>query len=385
MPRHSTFPLNRHNASGRWCKSLTLNSKRRFYYFYRLDDDPSGTKSLKWWNHDKEYLMAGMEPPEFNPDRPSHSFTTVKDACNYWIGIKKTARDAGELAESSYREYHASCQILMEILGAGTAAEACGPAEFQAVRDSLAKRYGLNGQAKRIGHVRSIFETAADDQVITKRANFGRSFKRPAARAMRKLRAAKGNQSFQPAEIQAILSHAGVNMRAMILLGLQAGLGNEDCASLPRDAIRDGWVDWARGKTGVQRRFKLWDETRMAINEAIEHADGKGEACLCFIGARGKPYVTERKNGYRVHGEFVRARDAAKVNPDRTFYDLRRTFETVGGETADQVAVSAIMGHIPPESDMAARYRQGVSDERLEAVTTHVRKWLGEIPKGGAK
>ena len=34
------------------------------------------------------------------------------------------------------------------------------------------------------------------------------------------------------------------------------------------------------------------------------------------------------------------------------------------------------MGHSPAANDMAAVYRQRVTDERLKAVTDHVRKWL---------
>ena len=42
----------------------------------------------------------------------------------------------------------------------------------------------------------------------------------------------------------------------------------------------------------------------------------------------------------------------------------------------DQPAVDLVMGHTPHANDMAARYRQRVSDDRLEAVAEHVREWL---------
>ncbi len=58
------------------------------------------------------------------------------------------------------------------------------------------------------------------------------------------------------------------------------------------------------------------------------------------------------------------------------FYSLRRTFETVAGETLDQPAVDLVMGHAPLASDMPARYRQRIGDDRLEKVAEHVRKWL---------
>jgi integrase len=57
-----------------------------------------------------------------------------------------------------------------------------------------------------------------------------------------------------------------------------------------------------------------------------------------------------------------------------TFYALRHTFETIGGDSRDQVAVDAIMGH--SRDDMASVYRERIDDDRLRAVVECVRKWL---------
>ena len=58
------------------------------------------------------------------------------------------------------------------------------------------------------------------------------------------------------------------------------------------------------------------------------------------------------------------------------FYGLRRSFETIGAETGNQVAVDHIMGHVPHTSDMGAVYRQHVAESALRQVTDHVRQWL---------
>ena len=59
-----------------------------------------------------------------------------------------------------------------------------------------------------------------------------------------------------------------------------------------------------------------------------------------------------------------------------TFYALRHTFETIAGESRDQVAVDAIMGH--SREDMASVYRERIGDDRLRAVAEHVRQWVLE-------
>ena len=72
--------------------------------------------------------------------------------------------------------------------------------------------------------------------------------------------------------------------------------------------------------------------------------------------------------------EMRKLLDALGINGHRNFYALRHTFETIGGEAKDQVAVDHIMGHT--RDDMASVYRERISDERLKAVSGHVRKWV---------
>jgi integrase len=95
---------------------------------------------------------------------------------------------------------------------------------------------------------------------------------------------------------------------------------------------------------------------------------------LLFIGKRGQNYIGNRR-GYRVVQEFARVAKNANVE-GRAFYDLRRTFQTIGEGANDLAAVQFIMGHAAGNSDMSAVYRQLVSDDRLRAVTSHIHKWL---------
>ncbi len=77
-------------------------------------------------------------------------------------------------------------------------------------------------------------------------------------------------------------------MKAMILLALNAGFGNSDCANLPRAAVDldRGWVHFPRPKTGLIAAALCGPETVEAIcRVAAKRRDPKdaADADLLFI------------------------------------------------------------------------------------------------------
>jgi integrase len=179
----------------------------------------------------------------------------------------------------------------------------------------------------------------------------------------------------------------------MILLGVNAGFGNTDCAELPLGAVDldHAIIDYPRPKTEVQRRVTLWPETVRALQSAIDQRPEpkhEADAHRVFLTRQGTPWLRYHGNGDakgwkrdNVGREFKKVKDAAGMNgKHRGFYALRHTFETIGGETGDQKAVDFIMGHAPRAHDMGAIYREWIGDDRetarLKRVTDHVRRWL---------
>ena len=95
----------------------------------------------------------------------------------------------------------------------------------------------------------------------------------PPAKVIRMADAETGERLFSPKEIRRLIDSAKPQLKAMILLGINCGFGNEDCATLPIDKLdlAGGWHNNHRPKTGVVRRCKLWPDTIKALQAAIEH------------------------------------------------------------------------------------------------------------------
>ncbi len=164
----------------------------------------------------------------------------------------------------------------------------------------------------------------------------------------------------------------------MTLLGLNCGLGNADIGTLPISALdlEAGWINFARQKTGVLRRCPLWPETVAAIREVIDArpepelpADGK----LVFLTANGHRWWNTAGQVSRISTEFTRLLKRLKLHkPGIGYYTFRHVFRTIADEVKDEAAVDHVMGHL--RHDIASRhYRERISDERLKAVSDHVR------------
>jgi integrase len=187
---------------------------------------------------------------------------------------------------------------------------------------------------------------------------------------------------FEADELIKIIGAAGVPLKAMVLVGVNAGYGNSDIGTLPRSAVdlEAGWVKYHRPKTGIDRRCPLWPETVQALKEALAKQPGPTDpkdAGLFFLTKYGGSWHKETEDN-PLSEEMRKLLDSLDINGHRNFYALRHTFETIGGEARDQVAVDYIMGHA--RDDMASVYRERISDERLRAVTDHVRGWLFGAP-----
>lgn len=360
------FPLFAH-ATGRWAKKI----RGKMHYFGPWSD-PDG--ALEKYLAQKEALHAGLTPRSDTRD------LTMKDLANAFLNHKKDLLDAGELSPRTWAQYKETCDLLIKHFGKNRLITALAPDDFAGLRRRLAKRWKPLTVGNFIQRARVVFKYAADNDLIDRPVRYGQGFKRPSKKTLRLEKARQGHKLFTRDEIHKLLEAASVPLRAMFLLGINAGLGNADCGrlSLRELDLKRGWLDYPRPKTGMDRRCPLWPETVEAVKQALAHRpDPKdpADAELVFITRFGQSWhtdTTESPISYEV-GKLLRK---LGINGRKGigFYTLRHTFRTVADESKDQPAIDYAMGH--EISHMSAAYRETISDERLKAVTDYVHRWL---------
>jgi integrase len=370
--RGDRFPLWWHEGQGLWCKK----HKGRFHYF-GADREAALKKYLAEW----PAIIAGRAPVRRSGE------LTVAGLSNHFLTLKRQQVDAGELTARTWAEYHAACEAVVDRLGRERAVRDLDTADFAALKASASKRLGPVALGNFIQRVRTLFKHGFDAGLMDVPIRYGPGFDKPPRRVVRLERARVGARLIDAAAAWKLIEAADVQLRAMILLGVNCGFGQGDCSELPRSALeaRPGWLNFPRPKTGIGRRAPLWPETAEALAAvAGTRPDPRDPADdrLVFLTRFGRPWVrfSDRADGERgartdsVGQEFGKLVKRAGVTVPGGFYVLRRVFRTVADGARDPVAAGLIMGHHDPS--MAGYYRELVDDARLVAVTDHVRAWL---------
>jgi integrase len=360
------FPLTAHPA-GQWCKKI----RGQLHYFGPWDD-PDG--ALTKYLEQKDALHAGRKP------RPDTDALTVKDLANAFLNEKKALQQAGELSPRTWDEYRSAAELLVSHLGKSRLVADLDPEDFSDLRKHMARKWGPTRLGNVIQRIRCIFKFGGDNGLISKLPCYGQGFKRPSKKTLRLNNAKKGAKLFTAEEIRRLLAKAGVQLKAMILLGINCGFGNADCGTLPLTALDldNAIIDFPRPKTGISRRCPLWSETVTAVREALaKRPDPKdpANAGLVFITKYGERWAKDIIDN-PVSKETAKLLRDLGINGRQGvgFYTLRHTFRTMADEAKDQPAADFIMGHEVPH--MSSIFRETISDERLRAVSDHVRAWL---------
>jgi integrase len=274
------------------------------------------------------------------------------------------------------------------VFGKTVAVEDLRPDDFAKLRAHIAKSFRTpQSLGNEINRCRVIFNFAKKNRLVSD-VWFGDDFKRPSRSIIRRTRAQKrqveGAMMFEANEVLALLKESSGQCKAMILLAVNCGLDGASVGQLPTSALdfENGWLDFPRFKTGIERQCPLWPETVTALTEAAEvmPAPKAGNEHLYFRTKYGTGWY--KGKSCPLSQEFRKLMVAADAyRKGRGFRALRHTFETVASGSRDQIAVDHIMGH--EAGSMAATYRERIERDRLQAVVDHVHDWLWPAPTKG--
>lgn len=367
------FPLFPH-ATGRWAKKI----RGRMVYFGPWSNWQA---ALEKYSEEKDALHAGKRP------REAPEGLTVRELCNRYWNHQKDRKENREISPRTLQDAEGSCEKVLSHFSKSRLVSDIGPDDFIELRSKLAKRYGLMALGNWITRIRGLFKFGFDSGLIPVPVRFGPGFKKPSQKTMRRQKASQAKNLFTAQEIRSMLDIAGPTLKAMLLLGINCGLGNTDCGNLPLTAVDldRGWIDYPRPKTGVPRRCPLWPETVMALRKTIANRPMPKSPefdRLVFLSPQGLSWSKETTSS-PITKLMAQVLKKLKLDGHRSFYTLRHTFQTQGDEAKDPVATRFLMGHA--DHSMSGVYREDISNERLKAVSDFVRSWLFGNPRSKGK
>jgi integrase len=355
-----------HDASGQWCKKI--NGRR---HYFGTDKE----KALDRYERERKALEVGRDPIA-----PKEGYT-LRELANEFLTYKRSKVDDGDLSLRSWSEYHHTCERILKTLGKDRVVAELGPDDFGKLRSAAAKKLGRRTLTKFVTLTQAVFTFALKNHRIDRPVFYGTYFDKP------KKKDEKKDRRVEAGDVWKLLDAADVQMRAMILLGLNCGYGQTDCATLTSKMLkaRPGWLDVARSKTNVARKCPLWPETieaLAAVPAARPRPKDKADADNVFITYHGNRWVRYVDRGPDRRGlaldavalEFRKLCKRAGVKLLGGPYMLRHTFATVGSNVKDRDALKVIMGH--KDRTMTDNYIHDFDEGRLQAVVDHVRQWL---------
>ncbi len=227
----------------------------------------SGRGTLKKYLAQKDDLHAGRKP------RLDAEGVTVKLLCNNFTVAKRSLVDSGELTTLTWGDYKTACDEIVAAFGKNRVLPNIGPEDFAKLRERMAQKWGPHRLAKTIQFCRSVFKYAYDSELLDRPVRFGASFRRPSKKVIRLHRGKQGAKLFTAEENRRLIESSTLQLRAMILLGINCGLGNSDGGNLPQTAL-----DLERGILRVDAEIQALAQGGMPTAQATPTPPKNGQA-----------------------------------------------------------------------------------------------------------
>ena len=265
---YADFPLTPH-ASGAWQKKI----RGKTHYFgkwgRRVDGKLARVEGDGWKDALAEYKRVADDLHAGRTPRVTTDGLTVALLCNHFLTSKLRKVEAGEMTVRLFAEYKEVTGLCVNAFGANRLVENLAADDFAALRATMAEKWGPVRLGNSITRIKSVFRYGYESGLMDRPARYGPEFKKPDKSVLRRHRAKMPAKMFEADELRAMIHGAtgagadGPNLvkpdatlRAMILLGVNCGFGNMDCAGLTFDGLNldSGWIDFPRPKTGIARR-----------------------------------------------------------------------------------------------------------------------------------
>lgn len=272
------FPLRPHK-NGQWYKSVwnPISKKPEQFYFGSWREDPTGDRALKdpatGWLARKDAIRAGVDNARIVPVGQALS---LGELMARFLSHKYRQSAAGELAKPTLAGYLREVTWFVEFMKAQTPVTGLMPEHFTAYMKHLLEQRKLGRFArKRVRTYLNTFLRYGARNGWYPLPSTGADWTAPSTDpdSMRLARARAGVKDFSDrtvsgVEIDRLLERSQPAFKAMILLGVNCGLGPADIGRLRwrmLDLDRRRLI-FPRPKTGVRRVGCLWKQTRDALS-----------------------------------------------------------------------------------------------------------------------
>lgn len=379
MPK-STFKIARRNADGRWQKR---HDSKLFYAPKRLNkaDATQHIKGLIAAHDAERKALATGGVVKMAADE-----MTVKGLMNLFMEKKEKHVQQGRISQRTYDDLLKTCGRIIDCIGGRTRIAELDRARFANLRDCITRRkdghkYGATAQQLMITRARQPFNFAVRDEGIPVRGIGELELLTKQQLRQDEHERQAGKITLSAEECRQVIKAADPNMRAFILLGLNAGIEATAFAEIkpgdfsdgfygtPHDCHKDAIRPGIRKKTGERRAFHLWPETIAAIDAA-----GGGN----FRNSHGGKFTATT-----ISGRIRRLMDDCGIEcPGSASKIFRKTFNTVAMQrSSDGDTRKLVMGHVLRDLSTTT-YADGWPRQKLIDISDAVHGWLfGDEPK----
>lgn len=239
MPRGrpAASPLSFHKPTGQY---YVTRARKRTY----LGTDPK--EALKRYHR---LALGGGSHPRQDWDRT----ITAKELANRFVAAQ----------QANWRNPNGTLRCYSDWLGRflkdhpGLHAAEFTVEMFAAWKLSLRRRgYSAESINHFLSAVRAMYAFAADVELLPAVPRLRRVRNEPCPKV-----GSRQKPLYTFAELQRLLGGASMQLKGMLLLGLNCGFGPKDLADLCWDDLCDGRVTLPRSKTGICQTYALWPET----------------------------------------------------------------------------------------------------------------------------